>query len=109
MEKKLNSDLSNLSNIPENILDKLSELTTYVISSSVYESLLNKEGMTEIDLGFGNLLIKHDTADIKMKFIPNDILKEDLKKINNGGKPGLYRKLEKAVSAKLKELYKEMF
>lgn len=108
MKKKISSDLSKLSNIPEDIIKKIFDLTSYCISNTVYESLLNNEQLTEIDLGFGELIIKHDLKDLKLKFLPCDNLELDLKNVNNGGKPELYHKIEKAVVAKLSDLYKEI-
>lgn len=108
MKKKINSDLSNLSNIPEDIIDKILDLTTYCIGNAVYESLLNNDQLTEVDLGFGKLIVKHDLKDLKLKFLPSERLELDLKNINSGGKPELYHKIEKSVVAKLNDLYKEI-
>lgn len=108
MKKTLNSDLSKLSNIPEDILERFLNLTAYCISNTVYESLLNNEQLTELDMGFGTLIIKHDLKDLKLKFIPSTDLEMDLKNVNSGGKPALYHKIEKALIAKLNDLYKEI-
>lgn len=108
MVRKLSSDLSSLSNIPEYILDKLFNLAAYCISNTVYESLLNGDNFAEIDLGFGKLIIKNDLKDLKLKFLPNKDLEMDLKNVNEGGKPELYNKIEKALVAKLNDLYKEI-
>ena len=108
MKKKLSGDLSKLSNIPEEILDKLLNITKYCISEAVYESLLQKDTITEIDLGFGDLLLKTNLGEIKIKFLPKEDLELDLKGVNNGDKPTLHHKLEKALSAKLIEIYKDI-
>lgn len=108
MKKKISTDLSNLCNLPSEIIDKLLSLTAYCISNAIYESLLNNEQITDLDLGFGELLIKHNLKDLKLKFIPSKDLEMDLKNVNSGGKPELYHKIEKAVIAKLNDLYKEI-
>jgi hypothetical protein len=108
MEKKLITDLSKLSNLPEEYLFKLFNISSYIISNAVYESLLESKNITEIDVVFGKLIIKADLKDIKIKFIPNDDLEMDLKNINQGGEPSLKHKLERLISAKLIELYKEI-
>lgn len=108
MKKKLSSDLSKLSNIPEDTIEKFLTLTSYCISNTVYESLLNNEQLTELDMGFGTLIVKHDLKDLKLKFIPNAGLEMDLNNVNSGGKPALYHKIEKAIIAKLNDLYKEI-
>ena len=78
MKKKISTDLSKLSNLDENYLDKLLSLCGDIIGSSVYESILNNDDITELDL----------------------------KSINSGHEPSLKHKLEKAISAKLVDMYK---
>lgn len=106
MKKKISTDLSKLSNLDETHLDKLLSLCGDIIGSSVYESILNNDDITELDFGFGKLIIKTDLKDVKMKFIPSNDLELDLKSINSGHEPSLKHKLEKAISAKLVEMYK---
>lgn len=108
MKKKVNTDLSKLSNIPEEYLDKLSIACGYIIGNAVYESILASQDITELDVGFGTLLFKNDLSGIKAKFIPSDALQNDLKNINEGGEPTIKAKLEKALSAKLISMYKEI-
>lgn len=108
MKKKISTDLSKLSNLPEECLDKLLSLCGYIIGNSVYESLLSNEDITELDFGFGTLIVKSDLKDIKMKFIPGDDVELDLRSINAGGEPSLKHKLEKSVIAKLIDMYKEL-
>ena len=106
MTKKLTTDLSKLSNLNEEYLDKLFSLCTDSIASSVYESILNNDNVTEIDIGFGRLIVRNDLSKIKIKFIPSNDLELELKNINKGNEPSLKHKLEKAVSAKLIDMYK---
>lgn len=106
MKKKISTDLSKLSNLEEAHLDKLLSLCAYIIGGAVYESILNNEDITELDFGFGKLIIKTDLKDIKMKFVPSDDLALDLKNVNSGHEPCLKNKIEKAVSAKLINTYK---
>lgn len=108
MTKKVTTDLSKLSNIPVEYLNKLFSLCAFIIGNSVYESMLSSDSVTELDFEFGKLIVKSDLKDIKMKFIPNDDLEMDLKNINQGGEPALKHKLEKAVVAKLIDMYKEI-
>lgn len=108
MKKKLSGDLSKLTNVPEEILDKLLNVCKYCISESIYESMLNKDKITEIDLGFGDLLFKTGLKDLKIKFIPKEDLELDIKGVTNGDKSTLHRKLEKALSTKLTEIYKDI-
>ena len=108
MTKKVTTDLSKLSNIPTEYLDKLFSLCAFIIGNSVYESVLSSNDITELDFGFGTLVVKSDLKELKMKFVPNQDLEMDLKNINQGGEPMLKHKLEKAVVAKLIDMYKEI-
>lgn len=106
MTKKITTDLSKLSNLDEKYLDKLFTLCADVIGSSLYETILKNEDMLELDCIFGKLIIKADMKEIKIKFIPSEDLELDLKNINSGHEPSLKHKLEKAVTAKLVDMYK---
>lgn len=108
MKKKVSTDLSKLSNVPEEYLDKLLNVCGYIISNAVYESMLSSQDLTEIDLTFGKLLIKTDLKEVKMKIIPSEELLTDLKNVNEGGEPTLKHKLERSLSAKLMDMYKEI-
>ena len=108
MKKKISGDLSKLTNIPSGLLDKLSNTCAYCISEAIYESKLNGDVVTEVDLGFGELLFKTDSGELKVKFIPSENLELDIKGVMGGGEPTLRNMLEKSLSAKLVDLYKEM-
>lgn len=108
MKKRMSTDLSKLSNIPEDIVVKLLSLGNDIIGNSVYEAILSNDKLLDIDLEFGRLIIKADLKELKIKFIPAKELEEDLKSINEGNQPSLKHKLEKAVVAKLIDVYKGM-
>ena len=108
MKKKLTTDLSKLTNIDEKILDRIQELSMYVISEAVYEANLQMDSTVELDVGFGDLLIKNDDGNIKMKFIPKEALELDIRGVNKGDEPTLKKRMEKALIAKLIDLYKEI-
>ena len=108
MNKKITTDLSKLSNIPEDCLERLFTVSGNLISNAVYEGMLAGDSVVEVDLVFGKLIIKTDLQDLKIKFIPSEELEIDLKGINNGEHPILKTKLEKSVIAKLIGMYKEL-
>ena len=108
MKKKLSTDLSKLSNIPEEYIDKVLKTCAPIIGNAVYESLLSSEEITDIDVGFGNIIIKADSKELKLKFVPSKDLEMALKTINSGKEPELKAKLEKALVAKLIDMYKEI-
>ncbi len=108
MKKNLNADLSKLTGIDNTTLLKLSDIVSYIIGNSVYESSLQFDDITEIDLGFGELLIKNDNGNIKTKFIPSEDLELDIKGVVKGDKPMLKKRLEHSLAAKLIEIYKDI-
>ena len=108
MKKKLSTDLSKLSNIPEEYIDKVLKTCAPIIGNAVYESLLSSEEITDIGEGFGNISNKADSKELKLKFVPSKDLEMDLKTINSGKEPELKAKLEKALVAKLIDMYKEI-
>lgn len=108
MKKKLSTDLSKLSNIPEEYIDKVLKTCAPIIGNAVYESLLSSEEIADIDVGFGNIIIKADSKELKLKFVPSKDLEMNLKTINSGKEPELKAKLEKALVAKLIDMYKEI-
>lgn len=108
MKRKISTDLSRLSNIDEAAIDRILELCTAIIGNATYEALLENDEFSEIDLGFGTLIIKTESADVKVKFIPSITLSNELKEINRGGEPSLKLKLEKSVVAKLIDNYKQI-
>ena len=108
MKKKLSTDLSKLSNIPEEYIDKVLKTCAPTIGNEVYESLLSSEEIADSDVGLGNIIIKADSKELKLKFVPSKELEMDLKTINSGKEPELKAKLEKALIAKLIDMYKEI-
>ena len=108
MKRKVVTDLSKLSNVPEEYLSKLLNLCGYIIGNAVYESNLASNNVTELDFEFGTLLVKADLKEVKLKLIPNTDLQADLKNINQGGTPSLKSKLERSVASKLIEMYKDI-
>lgn len=108
MKKKITTDLSKLTNIDEKVLDKLSELTMYLISEAVYETSLNMETITELDMGYGDLIIKNGDGELKIRFIPKPELELDIRGVNKGGQPTLKKRIEKTLIAKLVDMYKEI-
>ena len=108
MKRKISTDLSKLSNIPEEYLEKVMSLCSDIIGNAVYESLLSNDTITELDFEFGSLIIKADLKDLKIKFTPSKDLENDLKNINEGKEPMLKHKVEKTVVAKLIDMYKGM-
>lgn len=108
MEKKLNTHLSKLTSIPEDVLNTISDLSTDIVSEFIYESLLEMDSIIEIDIGIGSLIIKCNLSGIDFKFVPCDQLKDNIVTIEKTKKSPLKLKLKKSLRAKLVETYKEI-
>ena len=108
MKKLLISDLSKITNVPEELLEKLASAAAYSIGEAVYESETASEDTTEIDLGFGTLLIKHSISGIKFKYLPNAAIEKDIVNIIRGKEPQLEVKLRNTLAAKLIAAYKDI-
>lgn len=66
------SDVSTLSTIPENIIEKLVDKTIYCVSDALIEDLEAENDITELDIGIGILYIKHIGNEVAYKFKPSD-------------------------------------
>ena len=75
---KLIEDLATLTTISQNALVNLNEKSYSCICHSVYESIVEGNPLTEIDLGIGILYIKCEEDQIKYKFIPSKKLEENV-------------------------------
>lgn len=75
---ELTNDLSQLTSIPQKVLKKLCELSIYCINEEVFESLNDGEPVVEVDIGIGDLLIQLSDNELKFKFIPSDMLKQEV-------------------------------
>lgn len=102
-------DLSILTTIPNNSLNKLFEKMVWVICNSVEESTLNKENITEIKIGIGTLIIGIENNSIKYKFVPNQLLENSLISTVKDGKNPLVVKLEENFANRIINTYKDMF
>lgn len=108
MEKKLSTQLSKISNIPENILDNLNKLSVNTIAEIVYEASLQNDFIINLDIGIGNLLIKRNESDVNLKFIPSKQLEDDIAFIYKNNESPLKNTLKKNLKAKLVDTYKEI-
>ena len=77
MEFKLTEEMSALTSISKRNLDKLSEVYIYCIVEFIKETVLADETVTDIDLGFGKLLIDSSNNNLRFKFVPSAKLVEE--------------------------------
>ena len=106
--KKLIEDVSILTNIPEHVLKKLVLTSCYSVSNAIYEKLCEGENECVIDIGIGELQIYIGSSSIKYKFIPSDMLEEQLiQAVSNKVSP-LTVSLDNSLREKIEKSYKEL-
>lgn len=101
-------DISKLTTIPQNALDKLVMKANWCIADSFKESIIAKNDLTEIDIGIGKLLISNLTEEIKYKFIPCEDLEKALISVALDKKNILELTLEKKLVGKILNTYKDI-
>lgn len=107
--KDLLQDISILTTIPRDSLEKLASISQYCICDGINEMLSTLEdNVCVFDIGIGSLSIKVENNNIYYKFIPSTSLEESLiKTIDNEENP-LVAKLEKTLVKRITKTYKEL-
>lgn len=101
------SDLSILTQIPEDMLNKIFNKLIIYINDIVEEALVNDINEVEIDLYIGKLVLNFSNELIRYKFIPYDELKRSLHNTIINKQNLLENILDTSLCEKLKETYKE--
>ena len=101
-------DVSLLTNVTENTLEKFIPICRYCIGHAVHEHLCIQKDVTEIDIGFGMLNIKTDDCGIRYKFIPSKELEDMLIKTVTQHTSPIITKLENNLQDKIDHTYKEL-
>ena len=109
MKASLIDDLSTLTTISKNALEKLfSERSTWCICNDLQEALLAKDLPVEIDIGIGTLMLGFDADDtLKYKFIPSGILERSIQKLIVEGENPLIRNAEQTLATRIVKTYKD--
>ena len=102
-------DVCTITTIPSASLNKLSKIAEKCICNAVYESHLNKEQITDINIGFGNLLISVEDNTLVYKFIPSSTFERELVNTIVSKKNPLREKLELTFINRITNTYKDMF
>ncbi len=105
----VSEDVSILSTIPQDTINKLLKEVTWSICHSVEEDLLNNNTLTKIDIGLGTLLISNEEDTIKYKFIPSSTLEDSVKETILSKKSPLESILEDTLIRKILHTYKDIF
>lgn len=104
-------DIATLTTIPDKALEKFFRKMIFCICEAVQENIIdenNIKDITELDIGIGKLYIKHIGTDIKYRFQPNELFETAmLSTVTNKQNP-LKDFLDKALSKKFTEVYKDL-
>ena len=101
-------DLSKLTTISTETLDKLFEKIYYIISDNIVEAMIKEKDVTEVDIGIGTLIIRICGDDIKFKFIPNAKLQEVVKTTIVTKENKLTSVVEKVLVERITNTYKDL-
>ena len=102
------NDLAILTTIPVNSLQKLKEKELYIICNDVEESLLQNKRITEINIGWGTLIIEVEENSINYKFVPSSKLEKNLISTIINKKNPLTNAIEDALANRIVKTYKDM-
>ena len=102
-------DIATITTIPPASLRKLFDKVGWCICNAVEESRLRNEDITEINVGYGNLLISIENNQIQYKFIPNSKLEKGLVETIVNKKNSLVVNLEQTFANRIVKTYKDMF
>lgn len=99
-------DLSTLTTIPLNNLIKLTDKAIWCLCDCVDESKLNKENITNVDVGIGVISIFVENNAIQYKFTPSKKLETSIKTTVVEGKNPLIETAEDKLTKGMLEIHK---
>lgn len=102
------NDISNLTTLSVRLLEKLNKTSITIIGHAVYESLLEGDCDTHVDTGYGTLTIHVDAESIRYRFVPNKELERVVMKTITTKTSPLKVALDKNLSDKLQNTYREL-
>ena len=105
---ELLEDISELTKVCDTTLKKFIPTINYCIGHAVHESECKQEDITIVDIGFGELHIKHDSSTLKYKFIPSKELESILVQTILSKRSPIMTKLELDLQEKIDRTYKEL-
>lgn len=113
MQKVIADDLlqqiTDITTIPQHSLQRLFTTMNYCICNSVYESKLEHESITSLNIGIGILQIENTGKELNYKFIPSQQLERSLIKTITKNENPLIDKLETTFTQRIVKTYKDMF
>ena len=101
-------DISVLTDVSTNNLKKFVNVANFAIGHAVYESICSHDDIVSIDIGIGELRVKHEENKIYYKFIPSkDLEKLIVDTVVNGTSP-MITKVDSKLQEKIDRAYKEL-
>ena len=104
---KLIDDLSLLTGLSTNCLDKLNEIKRDVIAHNLFEQLDSDNIILETDLGY--ISIYHDSEVIKYKFTPSSQFEKEIEEVIRTRKSPILKNCKININSAIVNTYKEMF
>lgn len=104
----ISKDISLFTGLSEDNISYITNIIEDIICEDVYESIINHESVTEINLGYGILYIKLETESIKYKFIPNKNLIDNINNIFKNKEYTFKSKIKKTLTDRITKTYKEL-
>ena len=101
-------DVSVLTDVSENTLNKFVPLCQYCIGHAIHEAECIRSDIAEIELGFGELHIKFDEDCVRYRFIPSKELEKTIVKTLTTHNSPIILKLESNLQEKIDRTYKEL-
>lgn len=101
-------DLSVLTSLSKSTLNEISIMAESAICHAVVEDLLDKNEMTEVDIGIGILFIKRCEDGIHYKFVPSEHLSSCIETSIKSRRSVLNRRANDTLVNRIKKTYKEM-
>ncbi len=99
-------DLSVLTTIPLNNLNKLLDKALWCFCDCVDESRISKENITSIDIGIGVISICVEDNNIQYRFVPSKKLESAVKAVIVEGKNPLIETAEDKLTKGMLEIHK---
>ena len=102
-------DLSTLTTVGHVYYKQLASKVVSIISHHVAESIRDREQVTVIDTGIGELRITNVEDEVMYKFIPAPKLDRAVKKTYLTGQSQLTTDIDNALSERITKTYKDLF
>lgn len=103
------NDTATITTIPRNTLVQLEKRFEQCITSAIYSAAITSDDTVELDIGIGVLIICWSEEEIKYKFIPSNSLESSVTAAIVDKKCDLIESMEKSLTNKIINVYKELF